>query len=50
MSSLPLSPSPRGSCSYGDNYDTEETYCTVCDEEVVWRFKDGELQETSVMT
>ncbi|WP_306056378.1 hypothetical protein [Natronococcus wangiae] len=30
------------------NYDTEETYCTVCDEEVAWRFRDGELDEATV--
>lgn len=29
-------------------YDTEETYCTVCDEEVRWRFRDGELHESTV--
>lgn len=32
------------------NYDTKTTYCTVCDEEVKWRFKDGDVHETSVMS
>ena len=29
-------------------YDTKETYCTVCDEEVKWRFEQGEVEEATV--